>query len=157
MRPFLLSLLLAASAAAQPAEPREPTSPRAAFGLSLGVPIVAVAIGATAAEGSSVGTALLIGGLFVGPSAGNLAQGDWSEALVGTGLRVAGAATVGVAFARAFSDNGGDALSTGLAIAGGAAFVAGTGYDLVTAARPSTRRRVEVAPAGAGLAVRVGL
>ena len=141
---------------AQPAEPREPISPDVAVGLSLGVPIVSVTLGATAAEGSAIGTALLVGGMFVGPSAGNLAQGDYTEALVGTGLRVAGATAVGFAFAHAFDDNGTDALSTGLAVAGVGALVVGVGYDLVTAARP-TQRRVEVTAAGGGLAVRVGL
>ncbi|WP_412070434.1 hypothetical protein [Rubrivirga sp. IMCC43871] len=154
---LLLCLVLAVPAVAHPARtPRAPVSAHSAVGLSIGVPIVAVALGATAADSNPVGTALIVAGVFAGPSAGNLVQGDYGEALVGTGLRVAGAAAVGYAFARAFNGTGANALNSGLAVAGVGAFGIGTGYDVVTAAR-APKRSVEISAAGAGLAVRVGL
>lgn len=127
------------------ASDRRPLSPAAAVGVSVLVPVATVSLGVLVGGKASdvVAGALIVGGALVGPSAGNLLQGAYRDALVGTGLRTLGSGLVAGAFASTFMNAG---LSntetnviTGVAIVGTALVLVGTGYDINTSARNAAR------------------
>ncbi len=173
MRRLVLFVLLPVVAVAQPVETSAPgpnggpLSPAAAVGVSVVVPIAAVSLGVLAGGTTSdvVAGALIVGGALVGPSAANLIQGAYRDALVGTGLRTLGSGLVAGAFATVFMNDGvtdtHSNVATGVALVGTALVLAGTGYDINTSARNAARAPVTLgvgSEAGAPvLGLRVGL
>ena len=184
LRPLALALLAAHVAAAQPlaeragvaleAEPAPPglaagsdleagprLSPGGAVALSLGATVGTMALGVVASElgSDAVAGALFAGGLLVGPSVGNLVQGEVRDAAVGTGLRVLGAGMmVGALGTVLFVDDvtGAESSAAAAAAVGGTVvLMVGLGHDLRTA--HANAGRVSVRPRGAGLALEVGL
>lgn len=132
--------------------------------LSLGATAGAVGLGVYApnvVQDDGVAAALIVGGLLVGPSVGNLVQGEYRDAAVGTGLRVLGTSLVTAAFASSFMNNGlTDSqanLAAGAAVVGMVAYLGGSVYDVTTARLNARDGRVQVRPRGAGLALEVGL
>ena len=124
-------------------------TPANAVLISLGSTAGGIGLGALVADGDGNAAAILAGvAVVLGPSVGNLALGEHRDALVGAGLRAAGAglALTGLHAAVTDPDSGlrGDVL-TALAVVGAAAFVGGVGYDLVTSTRNAGG--VTVAPA----------
>ena len=137
----------------RPAEPAARARPAA--GLTRASAVL-LSVGATAGvaglgyaldqrEGDNgFGAAVIVSGLLVGPSVGNLAVGNRRGALIGTGIRTLGLALVAGGVATSFmNDSAGDAQAA--AIVGGFALgVGGVAYDLISAGRHAGR--VTVAP-----------
>ena len=132
--------------------------------LSLGATAGAVGLGVYApnvVDSDAVAAALVVGGLLVGPSVGNLVQGEYGDAAVGAGLRTLGAGLLAGAFASTFMNAGlneADTYAVGAAVVVvGVAFLGGSVYDVTTARLNARDARVRVRPRGAGLALEVGL
>ena len=165
-----LALLAAAPLAAQPTAPvplperpvPEPVPPRPAkpaahaqAGLTPASAVL-VSVGATAGvvgvgyaldqrEGDSgLGAAVIVSGLLVGPSAGNLAVGNRRGALIGTGVRTLGLALVAGGVATSFMNDSAGTAQAAAVVGGFALGVGGVVYDLVSAGRHAGR--VTVAP-----------
>lgn len=99
---------------------------------------------------------VFLAGAALGPSAGNVWLGKSRDALIGTGLRVAGLTAMGLGAAA--YDGYSAPRSADVALAGGAVlFLAGLGFDAVTQVGNGQTGRIRVAPADTGLALRVGL
>lgn len=139
-------------------------SPAGAVLLSVGATAGAVGAGSLMVDGrsSNLGYSLIVAGLALGPSAGNLAQGNTRDALIGMGVIGMGVRAGGVALGVAvigisFNDAGQGGEVGALVTIG--SYVGGVVYDLVSAGRYAGR--VTVAPRldgrAPGAVVRVGL
>ena len=167
--PALAVLVASGPALAQrPGSPPDRMGAAEAVALSAGVTVASLGAGYVLASdddgfGESIGAGLVVFGVVVAPSLGNLLVGERRDALVGAGLRVVGAGAVAYGLSSLCTSDCGDRsrLSTRAilvsVIGGTAVFLVGTGYDLVTQARNARAGRVQVGPGGAGLALTVGL
>lgn len=169
LRLLLLFVLTTSAAAAQPAvsvAASPPSAGSAPTGVSAGRALLVstgttaglAALGALAANGDGEAAAWLVGAsAVVGPSAGNAWMGERDDALVGLALRAAGAGAVLYGMQSFSYDAEPSVVYDAALIAGAATYLVGLGYDLGTQVRNGRAARVRVAPAGAGLAVTVGL
>ncbi|WP_143537730.1 hypothetical protein [Rubrivirga marina] len=165
MRPVLLALvvLVPVAAAAQPLAPAPAEAgvitPAVAVGVSVAATAGAIGAGLAVDVDDGSRAVLIVLGAAVGPSAGNLIQGEWADAGIGLGLRAGGAAILLGAAAGAFwNDSEAQRLALGgVAVVGGLVGLSGVAYDVVTAGTNASSRRVRLTPTGTGLALRVGL
>jgi hypothetical protein len=134
-------------------------SPAVAVGVPVALTAAAIGVGLAADVDDGQRAVLIVLGAALGPSAGNLIQGEWADAGIGLGLRAGGAALMLGGAAGSFwnESDAQRAVLGGVAITGGLVSLSGVVYDVVTAGRNAHARRVRVAPAGAGLAVSVRL
>ena len=139
----------------RPAEPAARARPAAGLTpsnvvlVSVGATVGAMGLGALLDREpgtGDLGSVVVATGLLVGPSAGNLVQGNVRDALVGTGIRAGGVALGLVVFGSSgdasFEDSVSDATASVLVTLG--AYAGGALYDVVSASRHA--RRVTVAP-----------
>ncbi|WP_420455112.1 hypothetical protein [Rubrivirga sp.] len=168
MRALALVVLLPVVAVAQPAAPRPGTMGAAkAVALSTVPTAASLAVGYLLVErnddgaslGGSLGAVLIVGGVAMGPSAGNLVLGEWTDAATGAGLRLVGSALlVGALVSSAFASEGPSELAVAAGAGGGLMIVGGAVYDVVTAGvNAGARQGIRVGPGGAGLSLTVGL
>ena len=134
-------------------------SPSQAFFLSVGATAGSIALGASFAGKSDAAYALILGGIALGPSAGNYFQGELRDAAIGAGIRTLGTGLmIGSAFALLDGPSTsalGETMLLTTAGVGATAVIVGAGYDLVTAHKNAGG--VGVRPGGAGLALEVRL
>ena len=134
-------------------------APTVAVGTSVATTATAIGIGLTVDVDDGTRALLIVLGAAAGPSAGNLIQGEWADAGMGLGLRAGGAALLlGAAAGSLWNDSETQRIALGgVGVVGGLVSVSGVLYEVITAGTNASSRRVQVAPAGAGLAVTVGL
>lgn len=179
LRSLLASVLIASAASAQPTAPTALAPPivpmsDSAHGVSstgavlasLAATGAAVGVGALLADSNSdLATGVIIAGLAVGPSLGNVLQGETRDALIGVGFRVVGGGLFALGANSAFNYGPSSNLEqAGIAVAilGGTAMVlTGTVYDLVTAGTNARRSHFlpgyDVASGTTVAVLRVGL
>ena len=119
---------------------RAPVSPAEAILVSVGMTTAALTMASLLSE-DGVTPALIIGGVTLGPSMGNLIQGAYRDALIGTGLRVGGGLLMLTGFVGSF-ENGTSDLNGATFYLGAATVLAGGIYDVATAGGNAHRARL---------------